>query len=91
MESMHEKRIDKLEEWKEGKPGIPGIEGRVLAIEGKLKDNGELGIMTKVAEMWERHTTSEAMETKKKESGSIKLLIALAFLSFIGQIITMIG
>ena len=83
-----ERRIDKLEEWKEGKPGIQGLETRVSSIEGKLKDNGELGVMSKVAEMWTKHTTTETKDGDRKESNSIKLLIALAFLSFAGQIIT---
>ena len=83
-----EKLIDELNDWKNGKPGIPGAEARMLSVEGKLKDNGELGIMTKVSKLWEKHINNETTNENRKESKAIKLLVALALLSFIGQILT---
>ena len=83
-----EKLIDELNDWKNGKPGIPGAEARMLSIEGKLKDNGELGIMTKVSKLWEKHINYETTNENNKESKAIRLLVALTLLSVAAQVLT---
>ena len=80
-----EKVIDELNDWKNGKPGIPGAEARMLSIEGKLKDNGEYGMETKVSKMWSKYSNSEI-----NKAGVFKLVLALIQSGLLVVIVTML-
>ena len=80
-----EKVIDELNDWKNGKPGIPGAEARILSIEGKLKDNGELGMETKISKMWSKYSNSEL-----NKAGIFKIVLALIQSGLLVVIVTML-
>lgn len=77
--------IEELQSWKNGQPGIPGAEARILSIEGKLRDNGELGMETKVSKMWSRHTHSEL-----NKAGVFKIALALIQSGLLVVVISML-